>query len=300
MKNTAASQSQSQSQLQPENNVPETKAAILASGTDRSPAPSFRAVHFLMTNRGGCGKSFIGWALAQFLHDLHRQRRLVIIDTDERNQTLAQFKALQATAMPLTSNRSGGIERTQLMAFTTCLHQALQNRSDDIIVDVGASSAYARMRELLVQGMAATFQRHDYALIFHMPLTSTDIRDHVNCIEDLHDTFRFARIAVWVNDFFAETAVLPTGRTLRDLGVEHVDDRISVIQLTDFEHSFYGSEVKHVYRQHATFGELKIGYQLPDHALTAFDLDNLETCRHELHARISLLWEKLAQRMPLS
>lgn len=202
--------------------------------------------HMTLTGKGGCGKSFLAWLIAQYLRD--REVKVTCIDTDPINPILGTYTSLGTITLPLRKSAESGIEPGDLSELFAVFEHASQTISGDLhfVIDVG-SVAYLPMLEYLSAGHGLEIlDGFGVQLVIHAPVAGAEyLQFNISALREM--TEKFAGLGVdfvaYINPHFSrkDDPVLPPGMTLQQLIPRH--DTLRVIELPRLAES---TELKYI------------------------------------------------------
>ena len=91
------------------------------------------SIHFILQGKGGIGKSFVAAMLAQYFDS--KGADLKAFDTDQENDTFAQYLALKATSVPVMTE-----SRTIDAKKFDALMETLLTEDGTFVIDNGANT----------------------------------------------------------------------------------------------------------------------------------------------------------------
>ena len=120
-------------------------------------------VHLILQGKGGVGKSMVAAILGQFLQARGLATRC--IDTDPVNQTLTQYKALNAEHLKLMSE-----SRIDSRVFDQLMERML-TETTTFVVDNGASTFIPLWHYVLENAAIETLEKHGRRVYIHSVIT---------------------------------------------------------------------------------------------------------------------------------
>ena len=135
----------------------------MSNGKNNS-EPKKAMVHFIMRGKGGVGKSFVSWILAQYF--LSKGEAVKGFDTDASNQTFAQFKALDVTAMKLSAD---GMD-IEPRRFDEMMEQLL-TKDGVFVVDTGSNTFLPLWKYMIENSALPMLREAGRSVVLHSVLT---------------------------------------------------------------------------------------------------------------------------------
>lgn len=220
-------------------------------------------VHLIAQGKGGVGKTFIAWLMAQFLRE-RQGGEVGIFDTDPINQSLRAFEDLDVNYIRLFSN-----ERNIEPGDFDRLMEAAVTSPGDLVIDTGSSNFVPLYTYLSYDQADQVFAAANCNLFIHVPIVGGESRaDCLSRLEIMINHVPNARFVVWINNY--PVAVFPKSDdpSLGEPGSFDNTDvfksyrgRIcGVVDLPQFPEDSTGKTLKFLTRNHLTFRQFdKIG-----------------------------------------
>ncbi len=208
-----------------------------------------RNVHFILNSKGGVGKSYVAFLLAQFYLD--KAEPVLCFDADATTATFSSFPSLNVTRIAL-------MEGTILNArhFDTMLEPILTEDAH-CVVDTGTSSFVAISHYLIENDVHEQIRAVGKTVIVHaIVVGGATLKETLNDLDELAKQLPPAvEIVVWLNEHFG--LIKEAGKTFHAMAVYKAHEaRIrGVVHLPLRTGATFGEDVKEMMRQHLTFGE---------------------------------------------
>lgn len=164
-------------------------------------------LHIVCQSKGGVGKSFISYILAQYLQK--EDSSVKFLDADPNNHSLVAFLSLRAKIASLNF-KNGQVKSVGLGDFDEVfsdITEALGNSEDlhNILLDTGSTTfaflySYFSDSDQNILHMFKEF--YDLDVIFHMPICGgAGKTDCITSINRVIDNLNFAKTVVWFNNY---------------------------------------------------------------------------------------------------
>ena len=207
------------------------------------------AVHFTLQGKGGVGKSLVSALLAQYFGSVGADVKC--IDTDPVNQTLMNYKALNARHVNLM-NGSKIDERN----FDSLLERLL---SEDgiFIVDNGASSFVPLSNYLIENNAIGMLQEAGRDVFIHCVVTGGQaLLDTLSGFKALAEQTNTNNIVVWLNEFFG--AIEHNGKAFNEMKTyaENASKVRGIVRIAKRNPDTFGRDIEEMASRKMTFGEV--------------------------------------------
>jgi hypothetical protein len=173
--------------------------------------------------KGGVGKSFITWLLAQYF--IEKGRSTYFADTDPNNATFSSFPAIGASHINITDDDLA----LNQGPFDDMVNEIAKH--DYSVIDNGASSFAPLMHYLTQNNTLSDLQSIGQRVIIHMPLVGGPAMKDTLWGIDMVLRNTPAEVVIWQNDHFGKDAVQFKETKLykefeaRVIGVVHLQKR---------------------------------------------------------------------------
>ncbi len=215
----------------------------------KAAAQATAAVHIILQGKGGVGKSFVSAILAQYFNSVGANVKC--IDTDPVNQTLMNYKALDAQHVKLLEG-----SKIDERNFDALMEQLL---SEDgiFVVDNGASS-FVPLSNYLIEnnaiGMLAESGRDVY---IHCVVTGgqalLDTLTGFNALAELTET---DNIVIWLNEYFGPIELRGKGFNEMKAYTENKDKVRGIVRIAKRNQDTFGRDIEEMASRKLTFGEV--------------------------------------------
>jgi hypothetical protein len=154
--------------------------------------------HFVVQGKGGAGKTFVSWLLAQ-----HRQEKGKLqgtFDIDQQNPMLSAYKALNATQIDLKAKEdSAAIERAK---FDTLMRSILTSKGE-VVIDTGAKEYASLVGYMESNGIVEILSDAGKEVAVHIVVAGSDML--ASCLAGLELVVQClsktpAKFYVWLNE----------------------------------------------------------------------------------------------------
>ena len=150
-------------------------------------------IHILANGKGGIGKSFVAWNLAEFLFDKYGP--FYGADTDPTNNTFASYKGLSAKHIKIVDDHMNVNKKK----FDELIEDML-NFTGQCVIDNGGSSFVPMMAYLKQAKVIEMLQRMGRKVLIHTPLIAgRPMDDTLRGLQAILD-FTVATVLVWENE----------------------------------------------------------------------------------------------------
>ena len=218
-----------------------TQAAMAATG----------AAHFTLQGKGGVGKSLVAAILAQYFED--RGSSPTCIDTDPVNQTLASYKALKATYLPVQAKDSSRVDERK---FDILIRQIL-SKDGIFIVDNGASTFIPLSNYLLEHDAMAFLRQSNRDVFIHVVITgSQGMFETLEGFRALAQANAPQSIIVWLNEYFGPIEY--EDKTFVEMKVfkENADKVRGIVRIERRNSDTFGHDMLEMATHKKTFAEV--------------------------------------------
>ncbi len=206
------------------------------------------AVHLSLQGKGGVGKSLVSSLLAQYF--IHRGRAVKCLDTDPVNQTLSQYRALQAQHIKLL--REGGIDQRGF----DVLMETILTEDGVFIVDNGSSTFIPLWNYILENSVPALLRDAGRRLYVHTVVTGGQaLADTLKGFKSLAESTEDRNIVVWINEYFGR--VERDGKQFGDMAVyrENESKVCGSIAIPRRNQDTFGRDLEDMIARKLTFSE---------------------------------------------
>ena len=207
------------------------------------------AVHFTLQGKGGVGKSLVSSLLTQYF--VSKVADVKCIDTDPVNQTLMNYKALNAKHVNLM-NGSKIDERN----FDSLMEQLLSEKGI-FIVDNGASSFVPLSNYLIENNAIEMLQEAGLDVFIHCVITGGQaLLDTLSGFKSLAEQTNTKNIVVWLNEFFG--AIEHNGKSFNEMKVytENSSNVCGIVRILKRNPDTFGRDIEEMCSRKMTFREV--------------------------------------------
>jgi hypothetical protein len=240
-------------------------------------ANSHPVVHLILQGKGGVGKSMVAAILGQYLRT--RGAEIRCIDTDPVNQTLTQYKALNAEHLKLMiDNRIDSRVFDQLM-------ERMLTETATFVVDNGASTFIPLWHYVIENGAIETLESHGRRVYVHSVITGGQAMvDTLGGFDDLASTTPAQNLVVWINEYFGPVEM--NGKRFSDMRVfaQHQTRIRGVVTVPRRSADTFGRDVEQMLGAKQTFDEAISGQHF-----TIMGRQRLELVRRDLFKQLDAL-----------
>lgn len=212
--------------------------------------PVKTSVHFTLQGKGGVGKSLISAMLAQYLQTIDGCV-VKCVDTDPVNQTLVNYKALNAQHVKLM-NESKIDERN----FDT-LMERLMTEEGVFVVDNGASSFVPLSNYMLENNVISMLKEAGREVYIHSVITGGQaLMDTLHGFATLAKQANTGNIILWLNEYFG--AIEANGKTFTEMKAytDNKDRVMGVVRIAKRNQDTFGKDIELMATKRLTFAEV--------------------------------------------
>lgn len=208
-----------------------------------------------MQPKGGAGKSFASVHLIQFLRE--KGRSVLALDLDSSNNTLEQFKALDASALDIQLDDNK--HRVDSRKFDAILENIVEAKVTDVVMDVGASvngPFSAHCEEIDFFSMA---EELGLSPIIHVPIAGGQgLLDNLTGLRSLHDLVGdHAKFVIWANRFFGDLEMNEVPLEKSKLVKSMQDSIIGIVNIPRWNSETVHGDVETMMRSKLTYDEIQ-------------------------------------------
>lgn len=154
-------------------------------------------VNFIMQGKGGVGKSYVAWLLAQYAKE--KDQNTVVIDTDPLTPTLSTYKSLDPKYIQIADQSEIHIQKFDEMM------EIISETESDVIIDTGSSTFLPLSRYMLNGNILEMISEMGKQAKIHTVInakTDNDLMTTIKCFDEIAIQFpEHADIIVWLNEF---------------------------------------------------------------------------------------------------
>jgi len=183
-------------------------------------------VHLVMQGKGGVGKSYVAYILAQYLRD--KDSGTLCVDTDPLNPTLMRYESLSASFIQIAD------QSKILMDKFDELIDIIAETKNDVLIDTG-SPTFLPLSRYLIEYDIFSLLKDEFSktLLIHVVInakTENDLSATISGLDSIAQQFpEHVRLVVWLNEYTAPIKS-SDGRSFEEMTVyENHRDRIDAI-----------------------------------------------------------------------
>ena len=236
------------------------------------------SVHLSLQGKGGVGKSLIASILCQ--HFIRRGLQVRAVDADPINQTLAQYKLLNATKLELLQD--GTIDQR---AFDRLIEQVL-TQPGTYVIDTGASTFIPLWHYLLENDALQFLKEQGHSVFVHTVITGgQSLLDTLSGFNQLAESTREKNLIVWLNEYFGP--VKQDGASFADMAVyaRHREKLLGSVAFVRRNQDTYGRDIEQMISQKLSFQEAVASDQF-----TIMAKQRLKVVEQDLYSQLYKVW----------
>lgn len=211
-------------------------------------------IHFVLQKKGGIGKTFIAFLLAQYFHEAYGE--CICYDTDPLNESSGLISIPQLNVRPLKLvDVEGNFEKNQLDVL---MEQLLAiDEEANIVIDNGSTSFNPITSYIKETGALDLLKEYGHTVYAHSIIgAGKELDDTTRGTVEVSDIFE--NIVIWINPFWGEVVV--NGKRFTDTAFykENSHKYYAVINLPSFQNLFKRDLMK-MLGQRVTFKQVHNG-----------------------------------------
>lgn len=239
-------------------------------------------LHLIMQPKGGAGKTFAALHLIQFIKS--KGGTVTSFDLDSANNTLSQFKALEAVTADVSHDDNP--RRIDARKFDGLLGSILAAPSENVVVDIGASivgDLVSHLDELDFFKMVDDLPIEE-ALI-HVPISGGQgFVDTLSGLKKMHEFIGdAAKYVIWSNPYFGELEIdgtkLEETKLLRAIS----SDILGIVTIPNWDSDTKRDDVKQMVTTKLTYDEIAASDNF-----SIFTKSRLKKIQEDFFARLDL------------
>ncbi len=212
------------------------------------------SIHFILQKKGGIGKTFIAFILAQYLQEIYGE--CICYDTDPLNESSGLISIPKLNVRPLKLvDAEGNFEKAQL---DTLMEQLIaSNEDDNIVIDNGSSSFNPITSYIRDTGALELLKGYGHTVYAHCILgAGKELDDTTRGTVETADIFE--NVVIWINPFWGEVVV--NGKKFTDTAFykENSHRFYAVINLPSIQ-SLFKRDLMNMLGQRVTFQQVYKG-----------------------------------------
>src|SRR5882762_9623336 len=215
---------------------------------NRSTVPC--GVHFTLQGKGGVGKSLVAAIIAQYFQSIGAAP--TCIDTDPVNQTLVNYKALNASHLPLMAENSSRVDERK---FDDLMEQLL-SKDEVFVVDNGSASFIPLSNYLLENDALHLLKDAGCDVFIHVIITGGQaLLETLEGFRALAAASSSQNIVVWLNEYFGPIEL--DGKKFVEMKVykEHAAKVRGTIRIQERNADTFGKDIQVLAKNKLTFEE---------------------------------------------
>ncbi len=213
-------------------------------------------IHFVMTGKGGVGKSVVSAWLMQTCQEL--ERTVKGVDTDPINKTLASYKNLDVAKLELIDEGTDEVNKKQFDQIIELICAEHEKGTSDIVIDNGASS-FVPLASYLLANDAINFLREmGHKITLHCVVASGQAQlDTLTGLSEITKKFQSQEcdLVVWLNEFDGQ--IIGNDKSFTEMKVfkENQEKIKAVITLSQYDSQLHGGDIRDMLTAKLTFNE---------------------------------------------
>jgi hypothetical protein len=214
---------------------------------------SMKQIHMILQGKGGVGKSFVAFLLAQ--HFLEREIRPICIDTDPVNQTFAGYQAFNAHKLKLMRG-----DDLDPRAFDQLIEQVVGAEDKSVFVIDNSSATFVPLCAWMLENKSVQFFKDaGVDLTLHSVLTGGQaMGDTMVGLDNLLKHFPGLPAVIWLNEYFGKPEKDGVSFEQSSLYKKHQDQVMALIRIPQVRKETFGFDLYYMLRQKLTFSEARI------------------------------------------
>ena len=208
-------------------------------------------IHFVLTGKGGVGKSFIATLLAQYLEKTYGKP--FCADTDPTNPTFSSYPAFSAKYINIMTPEMN-VDKSRFDE----LMDDLISYEGDCLVDNGSSSFLPLLAYFLENDVIESLREAGKSVVIHAVLTGgLGLAETQRGIETLLST-QVAPLVIWENELYGP--VERAGKRFKDSAVyeQHTTRILGLVRIAQRGHDTFGKDLQTMTSNQLTFADVEI------------------------------------------
>jgi hypothetical protein len=206
-------------------------------------------VHITLMGKGGIGKSFAAYVLAQY--ERSKGRDPACIDLDPTNATFSSFKALAVRRLEIMDGEEINTRRFDQLV------ELIATAKSDVVIDTGSTSFIPLSHYLLSNEVPNALKGLGRQLVVHAVITGgQDLLDTLHGFSQMADQFPTeTRFIVWLNAHHGP--VQSEGKGFEEMETfKKYKKRISgIVRIPQLKTETYGVDLRNMLESRLTFEE---------------------------------------------
>jgi hypothetical protein len=208
------------------------------------------AAHFTLQGKGGVGKSLVAAIIAQYFKSMGPAP--TCIDTDPVNQTLVDYRALNASHLPLMAENSSRVDERK---FDDLMEQLL-SKDGVFVVDNGSASFIPLSNYLLENDALRVLRDAGRDVFIHVIITGGQaLLETLEGFRALTAASSSQNIIIWLNEYFGPIEL--DGKTFVEMKVyrDHASKVRGTIRIQERNADTFGEDIQVLAKNKLTFEE---------------------------------------------
>ena len=221
-----------------------------------------KRVHLVVQRKGGVGKSFISFMLAEyFLSKTKNESNVFLVDTDPTTHSFVNHQGLKVSYTDLIDSDD---KTVNFGRFDEIYNNIVNQNAKNTVIDTGASN-YLQIVKFLTEGSAELLHENGFDIIIHVPITGKDTKQEcLDCFVELASTFSgtpYVNFVIWLNNLIkSEQKVFKGGNDIIDNIYEYKTFKNKVLAIINtplITFETFGKALSLLMSNHLTFDEIK-------------------------------------------
>lgn len=232
--------------------------------------------NLVVTSKGGAGKSFIAWVIAQF--GMSKGCNMYCVDTDPANPTFAGYKALQVEYIDI-ANEKMLINRDR---FDDLLENLAAHEGFSV-VDTGSTSFYPFLSHAMEAKTFKVLKEEGVRVVVHTPIAGgSALKETLVALEALLETTD-VDVVIWLNGHFGNVELNGKPLTETQLYKKYKDRIPGIVNISPREPDTHGKDFESLLGNKLTFDEI------PEHKFKLAQKQRFADVRRELFDQLDAI-----------
>jgi hypothetical protein len=206
-------------------------------------------IHLVANSKGGVGKSFVCWNIAEYLFD--KGAEFYGADTDPSTPTFLHYSPFNVKHINIADSKM----RINRIKFDQ-LYEDILNHAGPCVIDSGSSTFLSLMDYLRAEKITENFSREGRRFLVHSPLVCGQMFDHT--VRSLQSVLQYtkATVCVWENEMNGPVLREGTQFTGSALYQQYKERILGPVKIHERDADTYGPLVQNMTSQHLTYREM--------------------------------------------
>lgn len=232
--------------------------------------------NLVVTSKGGAGKSFVAWVLAQW--GLSKGLKMHCLDTDPANPTFAGYKALNVQYLDI-ANEKMLINRD---IFDDLL-EIIAEHDGFSVVDTGSTTFYPFLSHAMEVKTFKLLKDAGVRVVVHAPIAGGPaLKETLVALEALLETTD-VDVVIWLNGHFGSIELNGKPVTETQLYKKYVDRILGIVSISPRERDTHGKDFEFLLGNKLTFA------QIPDHKFKLAQKQRFADVQSELFEQLDAI-----------